>query len=343
MKKSVVEIIDLNKFKILHQYKINVHNINKKTDTSRYEFSRLNIDHSPSRYEFGHPLILDDGSLIAHAQYSPIFKVDFCGKLLWVNDDDNFHHAINLDHNNDIWVPTKMYPYSDFVSYYRQDKKYYDDAITKINLSGKITYQKSLSEILIKNNIVGENLFLTDDPLHLNDIEPALTDGTYWKKGDVFLSIRDLGLVVLFRPSNEKVLKVIKGNFSGHHDVDILNDSQISIFNNNSVGLDDKFSEILIYDFDKEKIEKKYSKILESLEFKTDSEGLIDYLNDGSFIIEEQNEGRLLLINKNQDLEWEFINKGENGKIYVITWSRIIKDNLVINSIKNLIKNRKCN
>ena len=62
-------------------------------------------------------------------------------------------------------------------------------------------------EILIENNIVSNNFALNSslsgnlDPIHLNDIEPALGDTQYWKQGDVFLSIRDQNAIFHYRPT----------------------------------------------------------------------------------------------------------------------------------------------
>jgi len=343
-KRSIIEIIDLNTFKVIHQYSPDINEINKKTDTSRFEFSKLNIDHHPNRFKFEHPILLYDGSIISHSQYSPLFKIDYCGQLLWVNDHDSFHHAINIDNDNALWIPSKMYPYSNFVKNYRSDKNFIDDAITKVNLDGEIVFQLSLAEILYKNNIIGETIFKhRDDPLHLNDIEPVLFDGPYWKKGDLFLSIRDLGIIALYRPDSNKIIYTIVGSFSGQHDVDIISDKEISIFNNNNIGLkDSKNSEILIYDFEKKKLFKKFSKTLSVINFKTDSEGLAEYFDDGSILLEEQNRGRLILINSSGDVEWEYVNKDDKDNIYAITWSRIIKDKSKIKKIRDLSKN-KCN
>ena len=51
----------------------------------------------------------------------------------------------------------------------------------------------------------------------------------------MFLSIRNRSVIIHFRPSTNKVLRVINGPFISQHDVDILNDSTISVFNNNRV------------------------------------------------------------------------------------------------------------
>ena len=46
------------------------------------------------------------------------------------------------------------------------------------------------------------------DPTHLNDIQPVLKDGPYFKKGDLFLSLKFLSMVILYRPETNKIIKV---------------------------------------------------------------------------------------------------------------------------------------
>ena len=59
-------------------------------------------------------------------------------------------------------------------------------------------------------------------------------------------------------------------------------------------------------------------------------------------MIEEQSHGRLLLINENGDLEWEYINKSDDEKVYQLTWSRILRDKKLIKQIREIIKNKNC-
>ena len=72
------------------------------------------------------------------------------------------------------------------------------------------------------------------DPIHLNDIEPALYDSKYWKKGDLFLSSRHQSAIIHYRPEINKVINYLTGPFSQQHDVDIISDEEISIFDNNN-------------------------------------------------------------------------------------------------------------
>ena len=95
--RSVVEIIDLNSFKVLHTYKPDVYEINNKTDTSKEEFRNLLVTStSPERYIINHPAISSDGSIVFHSR-SPLVKVDFCSRLVWINDTSRFHHSNTID------------------------------------------------------------------------------------------------------------------------------------------------------------------------------------------------------------------------------------------------------
>ena len=70
------------------------------------------------------------------------------------------------------------------------------------------------------------------DPIHLNDIEPVLADGPYWKKGDLFLSLRNVSAVMLYRPSTDEIVWIKRGPWIAQHDVDILDDHRIGIYDN---------------------------------------------------------------------------------------------------------------
>ena len=87
---------------------------------------------------------------------------------------------------------------------------------------------------------------------------------------------------------------------------------------------------------------KKFNNKLKELQFKTETEGIHHIFRDSSLLIEEQNYGRLLLLNSNGDLEWEYINRGKNGKVYILNWSSIIDDYKLIKYIKKKIENKKC-
>ena len=190
LERSVVEIIDINTFEVLHTYKHDITKMNNLVDTSSIEHKRLKITDNEIRFEYRHPLILDDGSLIADSDYTPLFKIDFCSNLIWLNQEERFHHSKMLDKDGTIWVGAQKFPYSDFVKEHKSTFGFNDDAIAKVDKDGKILFIKSISEMLSENEIISRTLFQNTDPIHLNDIEPAFENTNYWKKGDLFISIK---------------------------------------------------------------------------------------------------------------------------------------------------------
>lgn len=359
LKRSIVEIIDLNSFKKIHTYKHNISSMNNMLNNTNINVEKLKKDTAEIRFEYRHPLILSDGSLVSDSGYAPLFKIDFCSNLEWLNQEYRFHHSKSLDIENNILVPAQIIPRSSAVSSLTNKKKFIDDAILKISIDGKIKYVKSVFEILIENEITKKvrDISLIDDyesdPIHLNDIEPALSDTKYWKKNDLFLSVRNLHAIIHYRPSSNEIINFIRGPFNNQHDVDIVSDKQISIFNNNNkitegnkrnnINLgNNNYSNVVIYNFETNEFSKKFDNSLKKLKFKTHSQGLSEILDDGSMMVEEQNHGRLIFLNKDGKKEWQFVNKDEKGDIYMLSWSRIIKNKKLIKEIKRLIDSKKC-
>ena len=150
-------------------------------------------------------------------------------------------------------------------------------------------------------------------------------------------------MVLLYRPSTNKIIKVIEGEFYNQHDVDILDQSSISIYNNN-VFFNHKnerkatHNEIIIYNFETDTFSKKFEKTFLENQINTNSHGLVDFLEDGSFIVEDRNNGRIFYINSKGKVVWIFNNISSKKKIYGLWWARVI--NLEKSKkIRQLIKN----
>ncbi len=342
LKRSIVEVIDLINFEIIHTYKHNITEMNDKVRNNQ-RFPSNKLDNSELRFRYLHPLILGDGSLISQSGGSPLFKINLCSELEWINEEEIFSHSIMLDKDNNIWVKGILFPPSKYLEGFSvSDVK--DDAIIKLDKNGNINYKKSVIEILIENNILQSNfaLYSKNDPIHLNDIEPAKNDSDFWKKGDLFLSLRNMSSIIHYRPSTNKIINYFTGPFAEQHDVDIISDKEISIFNNNNFLTNNSHSEVLVYNFKTKNYHKLFNEQLKNENFKTETEGLSEILIDGSLLVEEGNHGRLILFNKEGKKEWEYINKGLNKKIYITHWARIIEDKVFINKFKSLINKKNC-
>ena len=349
LKIPVVEIRDLNNFKVLHAYKPKIKEIYEKTNLNKLEFETLIKDKGFNKFRISGSVITSKGELIFHNS-SPIVKTDFCGKIIWVNDNDKFHGSTNLDYLENIYTSSRKFPFSKKVEFFVGNNylNYEDDAVNILNQSGKIVFNKSVTEILIENNL-GHRIFsqqnFNPDPIQLNDVVPVQINGPFFKKGDLFLSLRHLSMVILYRPSNNKIVKVIEGGFNFQSDVDIIDDKTISIYNNN-VFLNHKNkqiisnNEIVLYDFNTNTFSKKLENVFKKLKINSKRYGSIEALSDGSTVIEDTENGRILYLNKEKEIIWEFNNLSNENYIYNLFNLSVIKGNQ-INKIKNLILEKK--
>jgi hypothetical protein len=267
--------------------------------------------------------------------------------LVWQNQEDVFHHAIEQDHEGNFWVPSEIYPYQVDNRYVGSEYgNYDDDAITKVSPDGKILFQKSVSIILIENNLKSllfQLPIFKNDPIHLNDIEPVLSDGPHWKQGDVFLSLALQSMIVLYRPSTNKIIWKGTDYIAAQHDVDILDDHRISIFNNNAKKFFDGEkvegnNEVVIYDFKTDSYSKYFDESLKQYDVRTVSEGRSQILDNNDLFIEEQNYGRILYFNKDTSVQWQYVNRADNGNVYLVIWSRILYKPEDIKKVRKILE-----
>lgn len=352
---GVVELIDLSDFSVVHEWNPDIELINSLVDFSNPEFAELRRDNGESRYVLASPLLTQEGGLIFHAN-SPLVKVDMCSNLVWQNQEEIFHHSNEVDSEGNFWVPSRMYPMA-------LEKKlvgskvgnYYDDAITKLSPEGEILFQKSVSEILIENGYkyllfanTHEDSFLSD-PVHLNDIQPVLESGPYWQKGDVFLSIRNQSMVALYRPDSNELVWVGTGALARQHDIGILSDSKISIFNNNSFegyrgSFVDGFNEMVVYDFATQSYSKYLAESMQQHEVKTVNAGKGQILDNGDLFVEESNFGRLVYFDAEGKLLWSYVNRLDDDKIYPLGWARLLATDVDLAVVEKIILEKgRCN
>mgnify|MGYP005632825681 CR=1 FL=1 len=344
--RSVVELVDLRSFEVKKTWRPDMDQINALVDNLP-EFENLKRDKNAKRYRLWHPFLTEDGGLIFQDN-SPLVKIDKNSQLVWQNQVDHFHHSIEQDHEGNFWVPTNIYPYQVDKRYVGLKRDTYnDDAITKVSPDGDILFQKSVSNIFIENNL-GFLLFpitgfYTNDPIHLNDIQPVLTDGPYWKRGDVFLSLRNQSMIVLYRPSTNKIIWKGVGHTIQQHDVDILDDHRISIFNNNLYLFHDGqkvdgSNEIIVYDFKIDSYSKYLDESLKQYDVRSTENGRGQILGNGDLFIEETDSGRLLYFNKDTSVQWQYVNRADNGNVYKVKWSRILYKPEDIKKVRKIIE-----
>lgn len=302
-----------------------------------------------------HPLLLEDKSVVSFITgREPLFRLDSASNMVWRQDSLLFHHAINLDAEGHIWACVQKFekggPWTAYRARYEMDGKtvhFLDNSIARIHPeTGHIEYVKSCVDILKENGL--EHLVLRSgdpmDPLHLNDVEPALFSGPFFEEGDVFLSFRNLQAVLQFRPSTGEVVRVIDGPLAAQHDVDVLSDSTLVIFNNatqENVGrythtahkypvskeqalLKHWYSHVVEYDLASDTFTPLHEELVREHEIMTFSEGLQEPLPDGSYFVEEQNSGVLWVLGDDGVLYKDVLASHHKGHHHLPNWTRII-------------------
>jgi len=349
MEESVVELIDLQSFDVLHTWNPDINSFFEKVDkVEGGEWEYLIRDKNENRFSLLHPILIEDGSLLFQNS-SPLIKIDKNSELEWMKDDEVYHHSIEEDKQGSFWVCVQYYPYKIDKKYVGDKFDYYmDDGLRKISSTGEILFDKSVSEIFIENGMeyllfsVGDQVF-TRDPIHLNDIQPVEKDTKYWKKGDVFLSLRHQSMILLYRPKTNEIIWKSTWEFYHQHDVDILDDSRISIFVNNSKNtfsgdIVDGNNRVVIYDFETEKYSYYLNESLKKEDVRTTTDGRSEILNNNDLFIEETTYRRILYFNSDGSLRWTHINRANDGNVYYVSWSRILYENEDIQKVHRFLK-----
>lgn len=319
----IVALTDMNNGRVLRRYAPDIKAINSRSQMKSPLIS-LARDRFPERYRLSHPLLMDDGGIIFQ-DAAPLVRIDACGKILWTLDGI-FHHSIERDADGNIWVPETALRSSrkNVTADYREDR------IAQISPAGRIIFRKSVVDILLQNGLgyLFQGRPYSTDFFHLNDIEPVLTSGPHMKKGDLFLSFRHLSLIVQYRPSTGSIIWWQQGPWRMQHDVNILDNHRISIFDNRVISGNpetvDQSNEFLIYDLSTRKISSPFAAAFRANQIKTVTQGRGTPLENGDVFVEETEYGRLLRLSPNGDVRWEYVSANPTRKRLFLAWSRIL-------------------
>lgn len=333
LEQSIVKLVRIQDGTILHKWIPDVDKLNNIYNAAEKEMRIDKLDKSQTRLL--HPYLLPDGSLIFSA--GGLFRIDKNSNIIWSNPITS-HHSIEPDGEGNVWIcalnssPVNM------------DKfEIRDESIKQVSINtGDVLFEKSVFDILMENGYGRANFFNSPfldtlskklDYLHLNDVQPVYSDTKYWKKGDVFLSIRHQNLVLLYRPSTNKMLWHQKGPWLKQHDVDILDSTRISIFGNdvidaklkNSQRLVDGHNNQYIYNFSNGALTKPYDEFFRTSAISTLTQGLSTIQNDGTIFVEETKRGRLLFGDE-KSVIWSYTERIDDKKAGMLGWCRYITE-----------------
>ncbi|MEZ5008310.1 MAG: arylsulfotransferase family protein [Chitinophagales bacterium] len=332
-----IKLLNLKNDSILHTWKYNEINFVKYKN---------NYTNCPPV----HSLLLKNRELIVNLSSSPNFcRLDANSNVVWCNNELEFHHSTNLDPDGNLWVcgndlmktHTNLCSSTSVKNLNNEVLSIGENYMVKINVTtGEIIRKIGVAQVLLDNGfksiVYGGQL---EDPIHLNDIQPVLEDNEYWKKGDLFVSTRHRSIVFLYRPATNEVIKLIHGPFMYQHDVDIISDNEIAIFNNNYIGLKGEkdiainqsidslnVSELIIYNFETDKFTSLLTEKITQENIKTTVQGLSEVLSNEDVFIESQQQGTYYIINKKEVVLKKVFYTDDSIHIQMPFWMRIYEE-----------------
>ena len=254
------------------------------------------------------PIMAEDSSLLFNCgTLGYLYKLDKNSNLVWKSEEP-VHHSIEFDDDGNIWTCSVNFEHPLTTSY-----KFRDDAILCLGPDGRRLAFYSISQILADNGLFERLVaafpaYMMDygrDPYHLNDVLPMTSEGRFWNKGDLFLSLRHKNMVMQYRPETGAVIWHQQGPWVTQHDINVVNDSVISVFNNNFLMMPDRMSEdgsnIVYFNFTDGTTEFFGQGI-----FATDTQGRQTQTVDNSLLVEETDRATYILLDSNGDVQCRF-------------------------------------
>ena len=298
----VVEIIDLNRRRIVHSWK----------PVLQSELVRFNV--------------LPDGSLIGGGQRWT-FRLDACSNVVW-RQPLRAHHSYERGVDGDFWSPWRMAPKTTFP---HANPNFVEDGFITFSPAGEVLSRTALAGALMR---AGHGHLLygmgarTHGRFNMNDVEPVLQDGPFWRSGDLFVSLRNRSTVLLYRPATDEVLWLQAGPWLHQHDVDVVSDSEISVYSNNTV-FDERdngqvlgANEVYVHDFATGETRSPWREAMRRHDVRTAFRGGATVFGDGSVMLEEADSGRILMLAPDGEEVWSYVNRASDGMVYGILASR---------------------
>jgi hypothetical protein len=265
-------------------------------------------------------VLLKDGDLVFNFDNLGMVRLDPCGRVVWKLPYQT-HHSVQLADDGSFWAAGRILqtkPVSRLPGFV---PPFYEETILNVSSEGKILKEISVMDLLIKNGLHGL-LFLrspakhfkievTDDSLHLNDVEvfsKSMAPG-FFHPGDLMISLRDINAIAVFDPRKMEVKYLSIGKVMRQHDPDFVDGNTISIFDNlvYPAGPGSAASKIVVLSALTDKLKVAFEGT-DKQPFFTGIFGQHQWLPNGNLLITEAYSGRALEVTPKQEVVWEFYN-----------------------------------
>ncbi len=262
--------------------------------------------------------MLPDSSLFAYVHEGDwMGRIAGDGTLLWERNAELIYHHSAERFEDRVWICARDVEYLHDYGSVRMDTVMLnehvgygvmDEVMLEVDLAtGATTDSISMLELFAANDLnpIFKSFYgpAFGDCFHLNDIQPVtFTDTVHgYEPGDLLVSNRTQNELLHVRPSTLEVLHVFNQGLSSQHDVDLLGDSLVVCFNNNSpslfageIAVDapehmGTYSHTAAFDLSGERVDFDLTGYMQREKIYTSTEGLQQHLKNGLVAVEAQN------------------------------------------------------
>ncbi|HEX2100759.1 MAG TPA: arylsulfotransferase family protein [Candidatus Synoicihabitans sp.] len=269
-------------------------------------------------------LLLKDGGLLVQHDACGLVRLDACGHVVW-RLPLRTHHSLHLDERGHIWTSaryTRREATPELPTYGPPFEEY---TIVEITLAGEVVQETSLFDLARENDLLGllhlstwtdDSIETGRDTLHVNDVEPFPADLTpgHFEPGDVIISFRRLNAVAVFHLPNRSLKHLSVGRYFRQHDPDFIDGDTYSVFDNNPVWPRGRPGQSRIVTVNAATGERRtvFSGSA-AVPFYTEFMGKHQWLPNGNLLLVESVHGRVLEVDENGQVVWQFVNVLRDG------------------------------
>lgn len=291
---------------------------------------------SPLRADTHGVHLSPQGELVFNYEYCGTVKLDACGTVLWTVNKPT-HHSLVPAAAGGYWslgrhkwlaseYPDRFPP----ISSAGTDQEILEDTLLRIGEDGEVLEEVSIPQLMLDNDLDGvltANLgfgmksIMRPELVHANKVTELSADIAdafpLFSAGDLAISMRQLNLIMVLDPETKAVKWHQTGPWVRQHDPEFRPDGRLSIFNNNVYrtayvdGQTDlsapRTTNIIAVDPVSRETEVIFGE-RPGQEMLSVIRGQHELLDNGRMLITEFDAGRVIEVDTDGQIVWEYIN-----------------------------------